>query len=443
MAKQSAELLLSARWILPMIPENAVYMDCAVVIDSGRIIALLPRHEAADRFAPRQRFDLGDSVLMPGLINAHGHAAMSLLRGYADDLPLHTWLNHKIWPAEERWVGADFVRDGSELAIAEMLLGGTTCFADMYFFPDQVAAAAQAAGMRCQLAFPVFEFPTAWARTADEYIHKGLALRDASRDCDLLSVAFGPHAPYTVSDQTFEKIVVLAGEIDCPIHLHLHETAEEVATALTQTGVRPIARLRALGVLSPTTQCVHMTQVSGSDISLLVETGAHVIHCPQSNLKLASGFCPVKQLHDAGINVALGTDGAASNNSLDLFDEMKTAALLAKAVSGDPTALSVHDALRMATINGARALGLEATIGSIEVGKAADLIAVNFAEIPSQPLYNLASQLVYAGSGRRVSHAWIRGRAVVSNYQLQTLSEPRLLASAQTWRQRIAGSPPS
>lgn len=440
MAKQPADLLLSARWILPVVPENTIYPDCALIIDRGRIVAVMPRSEAEDCYAARERCDLGDSLLMPGLINAHCHAAMTLLRGYADDLPLHTWLNEHIWPAEERWVDTNFVREGTQLAIAEMLASGTTCFADMYFFPDQIAAAARGAGIRCQLAFPVLEFPTAWARTADEYIHKGLALRDDIRDDPLLSVAFGPHAPYTVSDQTFEKIVVMAEEIDCPIHLHLHETAQEIEDAVAQTGVRPIARLHALGVLSPAAQLVHMTQVNASDLALLEDTRAQVIHCPHSNLKLASGFCPVVPLRDAGINVALGTDGAASNNGLDLFDEMKTAALLAKAVSGDPTALSAHEALRMATINGARALGLEEEIGSLEIGKAADVIAVNLAEIPSQPLYNPVSQLVYAGRGRRVSHVWIGGRAVVSDRRLQTLSELRVIARAQEWQRRIAGN---
>lgn len=439
MVIQPVDLLLSARWILPVVPENTVYPDCALAVDAGRIVALLPQREAEVRFSPRQRVDLGDAVLLPGLINAHGHSAMSLLRGYADDQPLHSWLNDSIWPTEERWVGADFVRDGARLAIAEMLLAGTTCFADMYFFPDQVAAAAHGAGMRCQLAFPVFEFATAWARSADEYIHKGLALRDETHGDPLISTAFGPHAPYTVSDRTLEKIVVLAEEVDCPIHIHLHETAQEVDEAVAQTGVRPIQRLYSLDVLSPSTQCVHMTQISAGDIALLQETRAHVVHCPHSNLKLASGFCPVSRLRDACVNVALGSDGAASNNGLNLFNEMRTAALLAKAVAGDPSAVDAHAALRMATINGAHALGLADDIGSLEVGKAADVIAVNLSTIASQPLYNPASQLVYSGAPR-VSHAWIAGRAVVDDHQLVTLDERELIQRAQEWRRRIAGS---
>ncbi len=443
MAKTPADLLLSARWILPVIPEGRLLRDCALVIDGGRILALQPLAEAEQHFAPRQRQDLGDAVLLPGLVNAHGHAAMSLLRGYADDLPLHAWLNERIWPAEARWVGAEFVRDGTELAMAEMLRTGTTCFADMYFFPDQIAAAARAAGMRCQLAFPILEFPTAWAQTPAEYIHKGLSLRDQYRGEALLSFAFGPHAPYTVADATFAKIVVLAQEIDCPIHIHLHETAAEVAAAVAQTGARPLARLQAQGVLSALTQLVHMTQIDAADLEMLGASGAQVIHCPESNLKLASGLCPVAQLQRAGVNVALGTDGAASNNDLDLFGEMKTAALLAKLVANDATALDAHQALRMATINGARALGLEREIGSLEVGKAADVIAVNLADAGSVPLYNPASQLVYGGSGGRVSDVWIQGRQLLKSRQLQTLSEPELIARARLWQQRIAGTQPS
>lgn len=443
MAKTPADLLLSARWLLPIIPEGRLLQDCALVVDGGRIVALQPLAEAELAYAPRQRQDLGDAVLLPGLVNAHGHAAMSLLRGYADDLPLHTWLNERIWPAEARWVGAEFVRDGTELAMAEMLRSGTTCFADMYFFPDQIAAAAHAAGMRCQLAFPILEFPTAWAQTADEYIHKGLRLRDQYRGEALLSFAFGPHAPYTVADATFAKIVVLAQEIDCPIHIHLHETAAEVADAVAQTGARPLARLQALGALSAQTQLVHMTQIDAADLEMLGASGVHVIHCPESNLKLASGLCPVAQLQRAGINVALGTDGAASNNDLDLFGELKTAALLAKLVANDAGALDAHQALRMATINGARALGLDSEIGSLEVGKAADIIAVNLADAGSMPLYNPASQLVYGGSGGRVSDVWIQGRQLLKNRQLQTLSEPELIVRARHWQQRIAGAQPS
>lgn len=443
MAKTPADLLLSARWLLPIIPEGRVLQDFALVVDGGRIVALQPLAEAELAYAPRQRQDLGDAVLLPGLINAHGHAAMSLLRGYADDLPLHTWLNERIWPAEARWVGAEFVRDGTELAMAEMLRSGTTCFADMYFFPDQIAAAAKAAGMRCQLAFPILEYPTAWAQTADEYIHKGLRLRDQCRGEALLSFAFGPHAPYTVADATFAKIVVLAQEIDCPIHIHLHETAAEIADAVAQTGARPLARLQALGALSAQTQLVHMTQIDAADLEMLGASGAQVVHCPESNLKLASGLCPVAQLQRAGVNVALGTDGAASNNDLDLFGELKTAALLAKLIANDASALDAHQALRMATINGARALGLDSEIGSLEVGKAADIIAVNLADAGSMPLYNPASQLVYGGSGGRVSDVWIQGRQLLKNRQLQTLSEPELIARARHWQQRIAGAQPS
>lgn len=433
------DLLISPEWIIPVVPECAVFSGCSVAICDGRIRAVLPTADARRQFAPARELKLPNQVLIPGLINCHGHAAMSLLRGYADDLPLQSWLQDSIWPAESRWVSGEFVRDGSELAMAEMLLRGTTCFSDMYFYPDQVAAVARKIGMRCQIAFPVLEFPTAWARDADEYLHKGLALFDEYRGDPFVKPVFGPHAPYTVNDPHLERIAVLAEELDTGVHIHLHETAQEVSDALRDTGVRPIQRLERLGLMNVSTQCVHMTQVDGTDLEILNRTNAQVIHCPKSNLKLASGFCPVATLLQSGINVALGTDGAASNNSLDLFDEMRFAALLAKAVSNDAAAVDAHQALRLATLNGARALNIEATTGSIEVGKSADLVAVALAAVEAQPLYNPLSQLVYTASGNRVTHVWIAGHCQVADGELQTIHMPEILAKAAAWRLRISG----
>ena len=437
MPEENIDTLINAGWLIPVVPRNTVLRDCSIAIDQGKIIALLPTDEARQRFAPRQQYDLPNSLLIPGLINAHGHAAMSLLRGYADDQALHTWLNDSIWPAEKRWMSTEFVYDGAALAIAEMLLSGTTCFSDMYFFPDQTARAARSNGIKCQLAFPVLEFPSAWARDADEYIHKGLALRDEFRDDKRISIAFGPHAPYTVSDPALEKIATLAGELDAPIQIHLHETADEVAQSISDHGLRPIERLQQLGLLSPLTQCVHMTQLIDSDIALLAASGSHVVHCPQSNLKLGSGCCPLEALQNAGVNIALGTDGAASNNDLSLLGEARTAALMTKGLSGNPELFPAHEALELATINSARALGIDSTTGSIEPGKAADLVAIDLDNIASQPLYNAFSQLIYTNSASRISHTWVDGNLLVENGQLLNIDQRELINRAQNWQAKI------
>lgn len=434
----SIDLIIKARWIIPVVPANRVLENCAIAIDKGQILALLPNEEADRRYTAKETLHLGSHVLIPGLVNAHGHAAMSLLRGYADDQPLNTWLNDYIWPVESRWVSEDFVRDGTELALAEMIKSGTTCFADMYFYPEQAAQACLNAQVRCQLAFPILDFPTAWGMGPDDYLSKGLSLHDNFRGNHLINIAFGPHAPYTVSDAPLQKIAVLAQEMDMPIHIHLHETAQEVSDSIAQHGRRPSQRLMDLGLLSPLAQCVHMTQIDESDIKLLQESGAHVIHCPESNLKLASGFCPVDKLLNANINVALGTDGAASNNDLDLFSELKTAALLAKAVSGNAAALDAHTALRMATLNGAKALGMEDVIGSLEAGKAADITAVDLGDLGMHPLYNPASQLIYTHAGQAVTHVWVEGKCLLANRLLQTLNEREILGKANWWRKQIA-----
>lgn len=431
------DLLINARWIIPVVPENRILKDCAIAIHQGRIIALLPQEEAVKRYAPARTENLLEHIVTPGLINAHGHAAMTLLRGFADDQPLNDWLNNHIWPAEKQWVDEQFVRDGTELAIAEMIKSGTTCFADMYFFPEQTAQAALDAQIRCQIYFTIFDFPCAWGSGPEDYFSKGLALHDTFRDNDLINIGFGPHAPYTVGDETLKKVAVLAQEMDTPIHIHLHETAQEVEESIQKYGVRPSQRLMDLGLLSPLTQCAHMTQVNEIDIAILQQSGAHIIHCPESNLKLASGFCPVDKLLNAGINVALGTDGAASNNDLDLFSELKTAALLAKAVSGNATALDAHTAFRMATLNGAKALGIDDKVGSLEIGKQADITAIHIGDLDLQPIYNPASQLVYTNVGHRVSHVWVNGKCLMQNRELLTLNERELKSKVRSWQEKI------
>lgn len=434
---ESVDLIVHARWVLGAQDSHALLDEHCVVIKGDRIIDVMPSDEAAKLYNAASEISLAEHVLMPGMVNAHGHAAMSLLRGAADDLPLKSWLEDYIWPLEGRWVAAEYVYHGTQLAIAEMLLSGTTCFADMYFFPDESARAASEIGMRAQMACPIIDFPTAWAQDSEEYISKATALNDQYRHHPLISVAFGPHAPYTVSDAPLLKIATFAEELDIPIHMHVHETAQEVSDALASSGKRPMQRLAELGLISPRLLCVHGTQLNEADIALLGDNGASVVHCPESNLKLASGFCPVAQLQAAGVNVALGTDGAASNNDLDMFAEMRTAALLAKAVAGDASALPALQALRMATINGAKALGLDSQIGSLEAGKCADMIAVRMNSLNSLPLYNPLSQLVYSTASHQVSHVWVGAKLLVDGGALTSIDVDQLRSNVQVWQQRI------
>lgn len=436
----TVDLLIHARWIIPIVPAGQVLEYYALAVDQGAIVALLPQQEADAQYTAKQTIRLDEHALLPGLVNAHGHAAMTLLRGFADDKPLDDWLNNHIWPAEKKWVRAEFVRDGTELAIAEMIRSGTTCFSDMYFFSEEIAQAAEAAQMRCQVSFPILDFPTAWGNGPEDYLAKGLALEEKMRTHPLVSVGFGPHAPYTVSDRWLEQVATLAAERSMTMQIHLHETANEVEESIRQHGMRPIQRVKNLGLLTPHTQCVHMTQIDDSDIALLQESGAHVIHCPESNLKLASGFCPVDRLQRAGINVALGTDGAASNNDLDMFGEMKMAALLAKTVSGNAAALDAHAALRMATLNGAKALGIDKLVGSLEVGKRADIAAVSLGDLDVQPVYKPESHLVYASVGHRVTHVWVDGEYLLDDRVLQTVNEYDITRKVLLWREKICAS---
>ncbi|HEY5638343.1 MAG TPA: TRZ/ATZ family hydrolase [Burkholderiales bacterium] len=405
----SASTLLLPRWLVPVEPSGVVLEQHAVLVEEGRIAAVLPREAALARHANAERVELPEHLLVPGLVNAHTHAAMSLLRGYADDLPLMRWLTEHIWPAEAKHVTPAFVRDGTLLACAEMLRGGVTCFNDMYFFPEAALEAARAAGMRASIGMIVIDFPSAYATDAEDYLEKGLALRDRAGDAPLASFCLAPHAPYTVSDATLRRVASLAGELDLPVHIHVQETADEVRRSIEEHGVRPLERMQRHGLLGPNLIAVHAVHVNAADIELLARHGCSVVHCPGSNLKLASGFAPVAALLGAGVNVALGTDGAASNNRLDVLAEMRLAALLAKGVSGDAGALPAHAALRAATLGGAAALGLDRLIGSIVEGKRADLVALRIAGPELSPCYDPVSHLVYAAGRENVSHVWVDG----------------------------------
>jgi len=437
---KSVDTLIHARWIIPVEPASQILEHHSVVIQAGRILALLPSAEAKRQYQAPETIDLANHALIPGLVNAHTHAAMSLFRGLADDLPLMDWLQKHIWPAEMKWVGAEFVRDGTQLAIAEMLKSGTTCFNDMYFFPEVAAHVAQEVGMRAVVGLIVLDFPSAWAQSADEYLHKGLQLRDELKHSDLVTTTFAPHAPYTVSDAPLEKIAMYAEELRMPVHIHVHETAHEVEESMARFGVRPLERLARLGLVGPRLVAVHMTQLLEEEMASLAAANASVVHCPASNLKLASGFCEVGKLSKAGANVALGTDGAASNNNLDMLEEMHLAALLAKGVAGDATTVPAAQALRMATLNGARALGLDAEIGSLTAGKRADIAALDLSGIDTLPLYDPLSQIVYAANRNDVTDVWVNGRRLLAGRRLTAMDAAELADSAAAWRDKILAS---
>jgi 5-methylthioadenosine/S-adenosylhomocysteine deaminase len=431
------KILINARWVVPVEPAGVALERHAVAVRDGRIEAVLPMAQATQRFAGYARVELPGHALIPGLVNAHTHAAMALMRGIADDLPLMRWLQEHVWPVEAKHVSAEFVRDGTLLACAEMLRGGVTCLNDMYFFPEAALEATLAAGMRAALGLIVVEFASAYAADPDQYLAKGLALRDQWREHPLLSFCLAPHAPYTVSDATFRKVAQLAAELDLPVHVHVHETVEEVERSLAEHGVRPLQRLASLGLLGPNLIAVHAVHLTADEIAQLARHGCSVAHCPSSNLKLASGLAPVAALLAAGVNLALGTDGAASNNRLDLFQEMRSAALLAKAVARDAAAMPAHAALQAATLGGAKALGLEERIGSIAAGKSADLAAVALDGLELQPVYDVVSHLVYACGREHVTDVWVGGERVVRDRTLTRLDLSDLQGRVGLWQTKI------
>ncbi|MFM8356492.1 MAG: TRZ/ATZ family hydrolase [Gammaproteobacteria bacterium] len=442
MTPTPCDLVVRARWLLPVAPANVVIDDGALAVHAGRIVAAGSADAVLAAWRPARLLHLGQHALLPGLVNAHGHAAMALMRGVAEDAPLEIWLRDHIWPLEGQLVDAEFVHDGTALAMAEMLRSGTTCFSDMYFFPERVAALATDVGMRCQIAFPVIDFPNAWSANADAGLHQGMALHDAYRRDPLVRIAFGPHAPYTVSRGTLERVLMFSEELDAHVQIHLHETAHEVAEARARTGSSWIDLLDDTGLLGPRLQAVHCTQLEPADIQRFAQHGVHVVHCPQSNLKLASGVCPTSALLAAGVNVALGSDGAASSNSLDLLESARLASLLAKLTSGDAATLPERQALELATLAGARALGLAHETGSLEPGKSADFVAIDLSAPRFLPVHDPISQLIHTGAGSAVTHVWVRGRALVTEGRLDTIDETALRARVDHWQQRIGRARP-
>jgi 5-methylthioadenosine/S-adenosylhomocysteine deaminase len=431
------DLLIHPEWIIPIEPAGVTLSGHALAVSDGRIVALLPDDEAVRRFRPRQTLDLPGQVVLPGLVNLHTHAAMNLLRGYADDLPLMRWLSERIWPAESHHAGPNFVHAGSLLACAEMLRGGITTFNDMYFFPEATAAAAKRLGMRAVLGIIAIEFPTRYAADADDYLAKGLAIRDELGGDPLLSFCLAPHAPYTVADKTFRKIATLAAQLELPVHMHVHETRHEIEESLKQHGVRPVERLRRLGLLGPQLIAVHAVHLDPAEIELLAHEGCHLAHCPTSNMKLGSGIPPMAAIQSRGMNFGLGTDGAASNNRLDMFQEMRHAALLAKGASENAEVLDAHAVLSAATLGGARALGLDSEIGSLLPGKAADLCAVRLDEWLLQPSFAPASHLVYVAGREQVTHTWVAGTLIMSDGKPVKIGISELLDLAGLWHTRL------
>ena len=430
--------IISARWLIPVVPRNTVLENHALVLDNGRIIDIQPIDSALQNYPEAEHIDKQSHALIPGLINAHTHAAMSLFRGIADDVPLMEWLEGHIWPAEAKWVNPDFMRDGVQLAIAEMLLSGTTCFNDMYFHSDTVARVAQDMGIRAFVGMIVLDFPSTWAANPDEYFDKGMQVHDEVRSLSRINTTIAPHAPYTVSDGPLETVRTYADELHIPIHMHVHETSNEVRESQSTYGKRPLARLNDLGLLNPRMMAVHMTQLTDEEIVLSAKQGIHIVHCPESNLKLASGQCRVADLLSAGANVCLGTDSASSNNDLDMLSEMKTACLIAKTTADNASALPAWQALELATINGATALNMQQEIGSLEIGKSADIVAIDLNHLSTQPVYNPISQIVYSASRQQITDVWVEGQAKVVNGELQNVDVSQILNNASLWGQRLS-----
>lgn len=434
-------MLLLPRYVLPVRPARTVLHDQAVRLLDGRIDAVMPADEALSRFPDDERIDLPRHVLMPGLLNMHTHSPMTLLRGYADDLALDEWLRDHIWPAEQRWVSPEFVRDGMRLALAEMLSGGVTGFNEMYFFPEVMADTVAEVGMRASIGVPIIDVPTPWAEGIDDCLEKAASLMADWSTHELIDISLAPHAPYTVDDPGLASTAALARESGALINMHVLEAAWEIRQAVNAHGMGSLERLERHGLLGPDFLAVHMVQLDDDDIARVAATGTHVVHCPESNLKLANGVAPVARLLEVGVNVCLGTDGAASNNNLDLLGEARTAALLAKGFSGDPEALSSWETLDLLTIGGARALGREDELGTIEAGKLADLCALDLEAPETQPLHNIASQVVYSASSRQISDVWVAGRRLLADGKPVSDALRDAASRAAQWQERLATAP--
>lgn len=434
---ENIDQLIHAKWIVTCEDNNQILEDHAIAVKDGKIHAIIPGKDAEQKFDCQTTSTFSSHAITPGFINTHTHLAMNVFRGLADDLELMDWLNNYIWPAEGKWVSNELVADASMMAMAEMIRCGTVCFNDMYFYLNATAKAAEQAGVRGFIGMTVIGVPTSWAKTTDEYFAKALDFYAEYKDNPRITPTWAPHSTYSVEIEDLEKINQYAHDQDTRINIHLHEAPSEIAHSLEKHGKHPLHRLNKINMVSKRLIGVHMTQVDKKDLEILIDKRPQIVHCPESNMKLNSGQCPVQRLLDAGLNVSLATDGAASNNDLDMLGEMRTAALLGKVTANDPRALSAETALKMATINGAKTLGIDHITGSLTPGKSADFIAIDLNQIETRPLYHPISQIVYAASRHQVTDVWAAGKQLLKQRELQTMDEKELLEKADSWRDKI------
>lgn len=432
---QPIDTLITARWVIPIEPAGCVLHDHAVAIHHGRIVAVEPAAAALGRFAAQERIDRPAHVVLPGFINAHTRAANTLLRGAAESASFEVWLHGQVRPLEQRWADAEYVRDGTELAIADMLTSGTTCFADQNVFPEVIAQTASALRMRACVGLPVLETPGAWAGSAGECLDKGLRLHDEYRDDPLITTALAPLELPGLDDASLIRVRRAADELELPMAVRLDPSA-----AAQSAGERPLTRLERLGLLSPLLAAVHAVDLDDADADRLAGAGASVVHCPQADLKLGLGVCPVPRLKARGINVALGTDSAACNNDLSMLDEVRSGALLARGLFPRSHRVTAHQWLEAVTLGGARALGLGDQTGSLLPGKWADLCCIDLSAAHTQPVYDPAAQIIFAASRDQVSDVWVAGRVLLRDAQLIHLDLADVLRRAQRWGERILGS---
>jgi 5-methylthioadenosine/S-adenosylhomocysteine deaminase len=435
--KKNASIIISASWIFTSDLEDQLLSDHSVVIENDKIIDLVPQSKVFDEYEANETYQLTDHILIPGLINTHTHAAMSLFKGFADDLPLQEWLNNHIWPAEKEFVNPSFVKDGSILGLSEMIKSGVTTFNDMYFFPGATAEAVKELGVRSNIGLVVLDFPTNYATDPEDYLLKGFEFRDKWRNEELITTSIAPHAPYSVSDEAFTLINTYSEELNINIHTHLHETQWEIEASIDKYGITPVQRLNNLGIIGPSLTAAHCVYLNDQDMGILAKNKVSIVHNPSSNMKLGSGIADVAKMLKQNLSVSLGTDSSASNNRLDIMEEMRLAALLIKGSTKSPESIPANEAIKMATINGAKALGLGSVIGSIEKNKKADLVAIDLSAIENQPIYNPISTLVYSSSRSDVSYVWIDGKIKLKEKSLVNIDEERIIQLAKKWQRKL------
>lgn len=435
--KKNASIIISASWIFTSNSEGQLLSDYSIVIENDKIIDLVPQDKVFDEYEANDIYQLTDHILIPGLINTHTHAAMSLFKGFADDLPLQDWLNDYIWPAEKEFINSSFVKDGSILALSEMIKSGVTTFNDMYFFPSATAEAVKELGVRSNIGLVVLDFPTNYATDPEDYLLKGFEFRDKWRNEELITTSIAPHAPYSVSDEAFTLINTYSEELSMNIHTHLHETQWEIEDSIEKYGITPVQRLNNLGIIGPSLMAVHCVHLNDQDMATLAKNKVSIVHNPSSNMKLGSGIADIAKMLKQNLNISLGTDSSASNNRLDMMEEMRLAALLIKGSTKSPESFSANEAIKMATINGAKALGLESIIGSIEKNKKADLVAIDLNSIENQPIYNPLTTLVYSSSRSDVSYVWIDGEIKLKDKKLVKIDEKRIIQLAKKWQRKL------